>query len=349
MGTREVTGGVIRRPIRGGRLGGGKPGGCHHRLISIGPQGQKAEKNGYIIFEDVLALERGAEVLFPQLLCLCADNEGVAPDIGETGEAVAAGIPTSELGTGVDDFATLGALHPAADEIIEELFVGEIFGKELALGVGRRDLAVMTVEGAEVKLAGRVNQVGPREAVLAIGRVEVLDHAEVGEIPAKADGLARCLLVERGNLIDFFRRLGAGVAMDFEIDVEAHLFGELLDLEPDGDGFLRRRVMVAGLDVDARGTNGLGGLEAVFVGLRVGVDVADVVGEAVLVGEFAALQVWRPTNCIKAGFFRRLELLIQRPFLLGRRVAAQGPKINELLENRRSFFHEEVWIGLRGF
>src|ERR1700733_5332463 len=88
-----------------------------------------------------------AKVLFPKLLRFAAQINCVLPDIGKTGETVTA-RQRAKLGTGVEDFPSLGALEPTGEQGVDKFEVGLDLGRLMTLSIRRGNLAMMTVERA---------------------------------------------------------------------------------------------------------------------------------------------------------------------------------------------------------
>ena len=113
-------------------------------------------------------------------------------------------------------------------------------------------LAVMTVEGAEMKLLRALNQIRAHTESQPEWRLQMLDDGEMRVVPRHGQQFAGGLLVTVGQRIGFLRRLGAGVAMNFDGGLQTKLLalGNHLPRQTNRDG--RRHVVIGELDVDVR-------------------------------------------------------------------------------------------------
>ena len=87
---------------------------------------------------------------------------------------------------------------------------------QLAATVGDRDLAVVAVERPEVDLLRALDEFRRHEKPLPEGRREMFHHREVGKIPCHRQDLSGGFEIALGDGVSFFRRLGAGVSVDFD-------------------------------------------------------------------------------------------------------------------------------------
>ena len=80
-------------------------------------------------------------------------------------------------------------------------------------------------------MPGVLNQFGRNEEAFPVGRFEVFDDGDVGEIPSQGEEFAGGFLEGGGDGVGFFGRLGAGVAVDFDITGAAKFVTELDDAD----------------------------------------------------------------------------------------------------------------------
>ena len=86
---------------------------------------------------------------------------------------------------------------------------------------------MLTVEGAQMKHLGVLNRLGPgQQAGGIIFRQHVLGDGKMRMIPRHGHDLAGGLAVKARDLREFFRCLGGGVAVHFNVHAETEPFGE---------------------------------------------------------------------------------------------------------------------------
>ena len=281
-------------------------------------------------------MSRSAELgALPGLLEFAAQDRGIGPSRREAGDVVAtaAGPVRSHLGAGKHGLVLIvRSLLPETHEGFDEDQVAFHLRRKRAL-VGDGDLAVVTVERAEVDLLAVLDELGMiEEAGDVVVGPEVLDDRQVREVEVHLDQAARSAVVALGDLVGFLGRLGAAVAMNLKrADNPADLFGRAFKLKPvfccDGG----RRVVVVHLNVDLDSAGFfLRADQFLELGGFVAGDETEDVAKTVFLGEATVLGCDGGGDTIKAGGGDGFDFTLERPFLERGGVANEGPEVGDV-------------------
>ena len=250
-------------------------------------------------------------------------------------------VAHAEFGADPQLVAGAGAGQPAGEKILGKHEVVAEFRGERAATVGDGHLAMLAVERAQVKHLRMLDELRPdEEAGGVVGRQHVLGNGEMGVIPSDGQELAGGATIEAGDLVEFLRSLGRGVAVGLDVDGDAELAGLADELHRDAGGGGGRGVVVEELDVDETHAEiALGDEAGDGIGDALGVEAAHE-AEAEAVGDELHLRGDESAHAVEAGGLNGAELVGDGPRALGGGPADQRP---------RSRAHDEGGGGGFGF